>query len=505
MTERQDGAGQQAAAITRRSLARNTIFNLAGYGLPTLAALVCIPGIVHKLGTERFGVLTLCWVLIGYFGLFDLGLGRAVTRLVAERLAGGRLDGLGGVLRMSLGILTGLGVLAGLGLWLLADPVVHRVLEIPDALKDETFQTIALMACTLPAVVLTTGLRGILEARHRFDLVTLVQAPASSLNFFGPLVALQFAPGLLPVVWVLVVTRYLSAIAFAALGWDLITRRDETPLDRKAELRDLARFGGWLTVSNLVGPVMVYFDRLLLGALVPIGLVAYYTTPAELTQRLRIVPTALTGALFPSLSAVHRDPVAVRSLVEQTTKMLMVLLFPVVLVGVGLAGELLGLWLNSEFARSSARALQILLVGNLINAIGSVFFTVLQAAGRSDLTAKLHLCEALPYVAVLWGLTSLLGIEGAALAWSLRVAVDTVALGLLARRHAEGGHGLGRRSLTVILGLVAALCLVAPVGPLVPRAILVIVLGLGFAVVAWTVWLTPRERSGLTRLVLRRA
>ena len=49
-------------------------------------ALFAIPLLVKGLGVDRFGVLTLAWMVIGYFSLFDLGLGRALTKLVAEKL-----------------------------------------------------------------------------------------------------------------------------------------------------------------------------------------------------------------------------------------------------------------------------------------------------------------------------------------------------------------------------------------------------------------------------------
>jgi len=72
------------------SLARNSVFNLLGQGIPFLAALVAIPPLIRGLGTDRFGVLTLAWMVIGYFSLFDLGLGRALTQVVAERISAGR-------------------------------------------------------------------------------------------------------------------------------------------------------------------------------------------------------------------------------------------------------------------------------------------------------------------------------------------------------------------------------------------------------------------------------
>src|SRR5215469_9230201 len=72
-----------------RLLARNTVWNLIGSGAPMLVAVFCIPILIRGLGKERFGVLTLAWALIGYASLFDLGLGRALTQLVARKLGAG--------------------------------------------------------------------------------------------------------------------------------------------------------------------------------------------------------------------------------------------------------------------------------------------------------------------------------------------------------------------------------------------------------------------------------
>src|SRR5713226_6786990 len=70
-------------------LARNAFWNLIGSGGPMLLAIFCIPVLIKGLGTDRFGVLTLTWAVIGYAGLFDLGLGRALTQLVAKKLGRG--------------------------------------------------------------------------------------------------------------------------------------------------------------------------------------------------------------------------------------------------------------------------------------------------------------------------------------------------------------------------------------------------------------------------------
>ena len=75
--------------ISGTRLARNSALNLLGLCSPLLVAIVAIPILIRGLGTDRFGVLTLVWVVIGYSSLFDLGLSRALTKIVAEKLGAG--------------------------------------------------------------------------------------------------------------------------------------------------------------------------------------------------------------------------------------------------------------------------------------------------------------------------------------------------------------------------------------------------------------------------------
>jgi len=73
-------------------IAQNVGLSAIGWLIPVLLALVAIPLLVRQLGAARFGVLSLAWTLVGYLGLFDFGLGRALTQLVAERVGTDRRD-----------------------------------------------------------------------------------------------------------------------------------------------------------------------------------------------------------------------------------------------------------------------------------------------------------------------------------------------------------------------------------------------------------------------------
>ena len=152
--------GHNAHLTSGRLLARNTVWNLVGSGAPMVVAVFCIPILIHGLGTERFGVLTLAWTLIGYASLFDLGLGRALTQLVARKLGAGEEKDVPGLVWTSLALMLLLGVL-GAGVVGLSSPwLVHRALNVPAELQREALESFYLLGLAVPVVICTTGLRG---------------------------------------------------------------------------------------------------------------------------------------------------------------------------------------------------------------------------------------------------------------------------------------------------------------------------------------------------------
>ncbi|MGA2138244.1 MAG: hypothetical protein ABSH14_05220 [Verrucomicrobiia bacterium] len=155
-------------------LARNTLWNLIGQGAPLVAAIIALPRLIQGLGIQRYGVLSLIWMLIGYFSFLDLGLGRALTKLVAERLGNVPEERLAMEIWTAWMLLMGLGFVAALMVAAIAPWLIHGVLKIPTELQPETLQALYLLAGTMPIVLGTGGLTAILAARQRFGLLNAV-------------------------------------------------------------------------------------------------------------------------------------------------------------------------------------------------------------------------------------------------------------------------------------------------------------------------------------------
>ncbi len=416
-----------------RTILVNAGWNLLGNLLPLLAGLVAVPFLVSHLGTERFGLLSLGWILIGYFSLFDFGLGRALTRMIAARWTGQADTELESLCSTGLALGSAAGLAGGVlvaGLAFFGDAWLQR--GSPELIA-EAQAALVIVGCGVLPTVAAAVLRGILEGFQRFKILNTIRVPAGVLLFAAPCISAAFTPRLDVAVATLVATRWLMLVVHARACRSSV-RLSAAAVQRRWA-RPMLRFGGWLTVSNVVGPVIVYLDRFVIGALLPPNQLAYYAAPFEMVARLLVLPTSLTGALFPALaSAQHHDVAQAHALRRRALQLTAVLVLPAALVGVLLARPLLQLWLGEEFAQHGSLAMQILLVGFAFNALAQIPMVALHGHGRARSTATLHLVELPIYAVFLYAMVSAHGLAGAALAWSTRGALDLVALSLMLRR-----------------------------------------------------------------------
>lgn len=417
------------------TVARGTLLNLLGQIAPLAAALLAVPLLVVQLEPARFGYLSLAWVIVGYFGLFDLGLGRALTRLIAERTGTPRESELPALSRTALIVLTGLGSAAGVALFLIAPWLCLSVLRLPEGLQSESTAGLRALAVCLPFVTLTAALRGVLEAGQRFGWVNALRIPMGVLTFLLPVAVTSYTPNLLWVCVALAILRVVGCVAHWFVCAKLYPVLMRLGAPSKEGFQEMFGYGMWLTVSNVVGPLMVYLDRFVIGALVSVTAVAYYTAPYEVVTRLWLVPTALTGVLFPVFAGIFDlDPDRTRRVYRKAILVLAMVMLPLTLTMALGANLWLAAWLGADYAREGLRVAQILCAGVLFNSLAHLPFSFLQAAGRADWTAKLHVLELPAYVAALVWIVPVYGIDGAALVWTGRCVVDAGAMFVLAQQ-----------------------------------------------------------------------
>ncbi len=481
-----------------RLLARNTLWNLAAQILPMAVALFAIPILIRGIGVPRFGVLSLAWIVIGYFSLFDFGMGRALTKLVAEKLGTHDEDAIPPLAWTSLFLLMLMGVLGGVVMALLSRWLVFRVLHIPGDLQVETLHTFYLLSLSLPVVTTTSGLRGILEAHQRFGVLTAIRIPMSTFSFAGPLVVLPFSHRLPPVIAVLLIGRLAGCLAHLGACLHTMPALLKGIVLRRSLVIPVVSFGGWMTLSNIVSPIMMYLDRFVIGALLTVSAVAYYTAPYDMVGRIGILPGAVVGVLFPAFaSSFVQDANRTRLLLSRGVKYIFLSVFPIVLLIVTLAPEGLRLWLGPTFAENGTSVLRWLAAGAFVNCLAAVPFALIQGVGRPDITAKLHMFELPVYLLMLWPLVRYHGIEGAAIAWAARVSLDALLLFVFAHRLLPRKSQFNAWLSAGVVGGLVILGIATVPQSLPMKGIFLCVVLLALAVAGWFRLLAPAERAFL--------
>lgn len=478
------------APSDNRLLARNMIWNLIGQGIPLLVAFFAIPFLVRDLGTERFGVLVLAWMVVGYFNLFDLGIGRAITKFTSEYLAKRAIHELYRLIWTSLSTLFVVGILGTILIYALVPCLVEKILTIPPAIQKEAMEAFTLLAFSLPIVVGTSAARGILEAQQRFGVVNAIAIPAGAANYLLPLAAIHYSNDLSRIVLFLVAGRAVTWLLFLYFSLNSLPGLHVPRFPRFACARQLFGFGGWVTVSSTIGPLMTYADRFVLGSVLTLSAVAYYATPYDLVTKLGIIAPGVMGVLFPvfiTSIALRRDDFW--TLHDRVTKFMLLTLAPVIVCVLMFAEPFLDLWLGAEFALHSTWVFKILSVGVLFNSLAVVPYTAIHAAGRADLSAKAHMLELPLYFLVLWLLIRRFGIEGVAVAWLLRVVLDYILMFSIARRLFAGtlaaGHGMAA---TILLYTILFLTVAGGLGALPHPEVMIPVGVFMVALAPYLVW-----------------
>lgn len=410
------------------NLIKNSMWNLFGYIVPTIIAIPALGYLARTLRPELFGIYTLAIAIVGYAGIFDMGLTRAIVREIAlYRDDNEERKKIISTSTIFIAIFSSMGIVI-LYYYL---PQMVSLLKVSQHYNIEVLNSLKILVFSVPVFLLNQLWMSILEGDERFATLNIQRSIGSSMIAGLPALFVLIKPELHYAIAGLLFGRIISlVISFFMVRQEIFKSRLNFNI---ITFKRLIFFGGWITVSNIISPVMVYFDRFIIASISGAKVVGFYTAPSEAVSRLGLIPGALSRAIFPRLShSVKNDDF--NHQLRISYKLMVAGCLPLVLIGSFFSSQILGLWMGEEYARQSSTVLIILLIGFFFNSLAQIPFTAIQAVGKAKLTALLHCLEITPYLAILYYLVSEYGIVGAALAWSARVIVDFMLLVVMSKK-----------------------------------------------------------------------
>ncbi len=419
--------------MKERSLAKtisgNIVWNFVGQGWLLILTFATMPFIIHRLDIHLYGVFVLISVVIDYFSFLQFGMGTASIKYIAQYI--GQND----IAKTRMAFWTGiishfvLGLLGTVILIAFAPVFIDRFFNIPSSLKETALFSLRIGSIGFLLSMLSGMTSGVLRALGRFDILNLMGIIFSTLQIAVTVAFLWKGWSLEEIIIANVAVQFFGLCGYWMYAHRLLPFLQKPAWDTKILLQ-LLKFGGFVTISSVVGPVLTNIEKILLTSLRSVSALTYYSVPFSLINRLSVIPASFSQVLFPVFSFYQESDKrhVNRELHYRSTLYISLLYAPPLLFFVFYGGPFLSWWLDKEFAVNSTSLLMLLGIAGLVNAVAYPSMTVLQGMGKPHLPAGFHVIELILYIPASYFLIRAFGGVGAGAAWLLRIALDTLLL-----------------------------------------------------------------------------
>ncbi len=401
-----------------QNIRKNVIFTGIGYILPLLAALLTIPVMTSKLGVELYGLYVICYSLIGFMTLVDLGIGQTIVKYVAEYEATGQCYKVKPVLDVSFLIYLILGGVSVLLLYSCAPQLAASLYNQP---AKQMIAEHALRITALPLLFsyINQFFLNVCKAYHRFDMPAVIHNSGNLAGIVLATIILLLGYSLIEVMWGYVLVQALTlAAGFRACSLVLPAGIKPIPAFKKSIFTEIITFSAYTFISNFVGSLALRADKLMIGIIIGTDAVTYYQIPFTIAQMANGIIHTLVHITFPRFSEMFStdDKEGILTLYKLTNDIVFIIsmLIAVLLIAVG--SDFLAIWISPDFSHKATLPLFILSVYFFLHSNTVVGYWVLQGGGQAKLTAFMSVINTIAYFIALYYFASHYSYIGASLA-----------------------------------------------------------------------------------------
>ena len=377
---------------------------------------VMLPLLIHRLGAKPTGLFAFATTLTGYFTAVELGIATSVTKYIAEFRVSDAHERINSMLRGSLLLMIGIGLVVALALTILALAAGRALFGDPEV-RGQVVATLLVAAATALLYWPSRMGTAMLEGLERYDQRALVAIVCTVLLLAG-MWALTFATHSVPVL-----AGYFGAItvlegaACAAIAWRPVGVARHAGSWRGRDLRPVLAFGGGLFIIGLADTAIYSLDNLILAAFVGAAAITVYQVALRPQTAVRMINSLTAGALISTISrlAAQDQRERLRRLALAGSFIGLVVTLPWVILVLVLAKPLVIAWVGHGYARYAVY-LQIFvlywLTGANTGVLGAfvygmsgirVFVILTAIGGAISLGLSIGMTAAFGTVGVIWG------------------------------------------------------------------------------------------------------
>jgi O-antigen/teichoic acid export membrane protein len=402
----------------------NILWNISGYVAPSIAALVSIPLLLSSMNAELFGLLSLIWILFSYLASSDFGINKALCYELSK-------SGTNGTEYHQY-----------ISSALIINLIIAIAISIAFIIIHHYNKNINLLILTLsPLLILTTSLlRSILESHELFLESNIGKTIAGSGLYLFPMIThaiynnISYSTLSMLLSFLIQILLYLYFIHTKKL----IAPNQITLKPNIYFINSLIKFGKWLSLSLILGSIIIYMDRAFIINFLSLEKLGEYSIPFEFTTKIVALSSAVVIAVFPSLVKRRIKNTQIESYKKlRSQTIILILIFNILtsLTLLLLGKQILSYWLNTSYKESYYYIMLILSIGVFFNGMAQFYLSEIYANGETKFPALIHAIE-LPIYALILTITIYYNpkLEYIALAWSVRALIDFLFL----KKYASG-------------------------------------------------------------------
>lgn len=412
-------------ANTKR-FALNVIMNWIAMAVGMVVPFFLTPFVIRSLGVAAYGVWILAVSTVSYLNILDLGLRSAIIRFVSKAEAQGKPEdataAIGAALWVRILISSGVALIS-IALALL----FPHLFKVPQGMQQAAQITVLMCALSV-AFTLVSGVFGaVLAAIHRFDVLSSISAVQTLLRAGGVILILSSGHGLVSLAYWEVIITLLGGLTTTGIALKIFplcrvsVARPNTEILKKIWSYSFTTF-----IFIIAVQIIVNTDNLVVGALISVGMVAFYSIGGSLMGYSWQVVSAISTTFTPmasNMEAGGKSQELQRLLIRGTQATLGIAL--PISVALLLRGKtFISLWMGPQYSEISGTVLQILIISQFFGVADGTAASIMMAIDKHKPVAKSAVVEAVLNFGLSILMVKTIGIYG--VAWGTSISMTLV-------------------------------------------------------------------------------
>ena len=399
---------------------RNLLAGLANSVWSALVGLAVVPFYLKYLGIEAYGLIGFFVTTQAVLSLLDMGMAPTINREVARCSALGDLREAGKLLHTLAVVYWGMAVMIALLMVALAPWIAEYWLQSKQLSAQTISHAIMLMglvvACRWPI-----GLyQGALIGAQRLTVASGISIAMVTFGSLGAVAVLAFVSPTIEAffIWQACV-GLVYAFSMRLAAWRIIGRSGQVRFDVD-KLKSVWRFTAGMSGIGLTALVFTQLDKVILSKMLGLEEFVHYMLATVVVSGLYVLISPVFNVVYPRMTALvgTGETEKLTDLYRSGTRLLATVLFPIAMVLVFYADDVVLVWTsNPSVASSVAPVISLLVIGSALNGVMYFPYALQLANGMTWIPLTINtvlMCFLMPLIIYL---AKSYGTLGGAMAW----------------------------------------------------------------------------------------